>query len=147
AGLDAGGDQADQAASLRPAVTWQARILQHREAHAGDRVGYNGTHRLTRDSRIFTLGVGYADGYPRSLGDRAVVTIAGVTAPVIGRVSMDSITVDVTDMDESRLATVTHAEILGAGYALARMAGDAGTIGYEILTQLGRRPARHYINC
>lgn len=147
AGLDAGGDQADQAASLRPAVTWQARILQRREAHAGDRVGYNGTHRLTRDSRIFTLGVGYADGYPRSLGDRAVVTIAGVTAPVIGRVSMDSITVDVTDMDESRLATVTHAEILGAGYALARMAGDAGTIGYEILTQLGRRPARHYINC
>ena len=147
AGLATTGNQADQAASLRPAVTWQARILQRRMASAGDRVGYNGTHRLTRDSRIFTLGVGYADGYPRSLGNRAVVSIAGMPAPVIGRVSMDSITVDVTGLDEARLATATHADILGDGYALARMAGDAGTIGYEILTQLGQRPARRYVNC
>jgi alanine racemase len=146
AGLDTSGNQADQAACLLPAVTWQARILQRRTARAGDRVGYNGTHQLTRDSRILTLGVGYADGYPRSLGNRAMVSIAGMMAPVIGRVSMDSITVDVTELDEARLAAATHAEILGAGYALARMAGDAGTIGYEILTQLGRRPARHYVN-
>lgn len=146
AGLDTIGNQAEQAVSLKPAVTWQARILQRREARAGDRVGYNGTHQLTRDSRIVTLGVGYADGYPRSLGNLAVVSLAGMPAPVIGRVSMDSITVDVTDLDEARLGNVTHAEILGADYALARMAGDAGTIGYEILTQLGGRPARHYIN-
>ena len=109
-------------------------------------MGYNGTHRLTRDSRIITLGVGYADGYPRSLGNRAMVSLAGMPAPVIGRVSMDSITVDVTDLEEARLANVTHAEILGDGYTLARMAGDAGTIGYEILTRLGHRPARRYIN-
>jgi alanine racemase len=102
---------------------------------------------LQRDSHIFTLGVGYADGYPRSLGNLATVTIAGMSAPVIGRVSMDSITIDVTDLDQARLATASHAEILGAGYALARMAGDAGTIGYEILTQLGQRPARRYVNC
>jgi alanine racemase len=147
AGLDTTGDQSDQAASLHPAVTWQARILQRRTAAAGDRVGYNGTHQLQRDSHIFTLGVGYADGYPRSLGNLATVTIAGMAAPVIGRVSMDSITVDVTDLDQARLATASHAEILGAGYTLARMAGDAGTIGYEILTQLGQRPARRYVNC
>jgi alanine racemase len=147
AGLDATGDQSDQAASLHPAVTWQARILQRRTAAAGDRVGYNGTHQLQRDSHIFTLGVGYADGYPRSLGNLATVTIAGMSAPVIGRVSMDSITIDVTDLDQARLATASHAEILGAGYALARMAGDAGTIGYEILTQLGQRPVRRYVNC
>ena len=146
AGLDTTGNQAEQAANLHPAVTWQARILQRREARAGDRVGYNGTHRLTRDSRIVTLGVGYADGYPRSLGNRAMVSLAGMPAPVIGRVSMDSITVDVTDLEEARLANVTHAEILGDGYTLARMAGDAGTIGYEILTQLSHRPARRYIN-
>ncbi|MEC8643420.1 MAG: alanine racemase C-terminal domain-containing protein, partial [Pseudomonadota bacterium] len=103
--------------------------------------------RLTRDSRIFTLGVGYADGYPRSLGNLATVTIAGMSAPVVGRVSMDSITVDVTGLDEAQLANATHADILGDGYALARMAGDAGTIGYEILTQLGQRPARRYVNC
>ena len=147
AGLDTTCDQSDQAASLHPAVTWQARILQRRTAAAGDRVGYNGTHQLQRDSHIFTLGVGYADGYPRSLGNLATVTIAGMAAPVIGRVSMDSITVDVTDLDQARLATASHAEILGAGYTLARMAGDAGTIGYEILTQLGQRPARRYVNC
>jgi alanine racemase len=146
AGLDTSGNQAEQAASLHPAVAWQARILQRREARAGDRVGYNGTHRLTRDSRIFTLGVGYADGYPRNLGNRAMVRIAGMAAPVVGRVSMDSITVDVTNLDEALLANATQAEILGTGYALAQMAGDAGTIGYEILTQLGRRPARRYIN-
>ncbi len=147
AGLDTNGNQAGQAAILRPAVTWKARILQSRMATAGDRVGYNGTHQLTRDSRILTLGVGYADGYPRSLGNLATVTITGMPAPVVGRVSMDSITVDVTDLDEARLATATHAEILGDGYALARMAGDAGTIGYEILTQLGQRPARRYVSC
>ena len=146
AGLDTTGNQAEQAASLHPVVTWQARILQRREARAGDRVGYNGTHQLTRDSRIVTLGIGYADGYPRSLGNRAMVSLAGMPAPVIGRVSMDSITVDVTDLEEARLANVTHAEILGDGYTLARMAGDAGTIGYEILTQLSHRPARRYIN-
>jgi alanine racemase len=146
AGLDTSGNQAEQAASLHPAVAWQARILQRRKARAGDRVGYNGTHRLTRDSRIFTLGVGYADGYPRNLGNRAMVRIAGMAAPVVGRVSMDSITVDVTNLDEALLANATQAEILGTGYALAQMAGDAGTIGYEILTQLGRRPARRYIN-
>ena len=145
AGHEAAGEQIDQAAKIQPAVTWQARILQRRTARAGDRVGYNGTHRLERDSRIVTLGVGYADGYPRALGNRASVEIAGETAPVVGRVSMDSITVDVTDIAESRIAAVDHATILGSRYDLASMARDAGTIGYEILTQLGRRPARRHI--
>ncbi len=145
AGLDGTTEQTAQARNLRPAINWQARILQRRNANTGDRVGYNGTHQVTRDSRIFTLGVGYADGYPRSLGNRAMVTIAGMPAPVIGRVSMDSITVDVTGLDDERLASATSAEILGDGYSLAQMANDAGTIGYEILTQLGRRPLRRVI--
>ena len=68
-----------------------------------------------------------------------------MSAPVVGRVSMDSITVDVTGLDDSRLAAASHAEILGDGYRLARMAHDAGTIGYEILTGLGRRPRRQYV--
>ena len=145
AGHEAVEEQIDQAERLRPAVSWQARILQRRSAQAGDRVGYNGTYRLERDSRIVTLGVGYADGYPRSLGNVARVEIAGETAPVVGRVSMDSITVDVTGIAESKMAAVDHATVLGSGYELAQMARDAGTIGYEILTQLGRRPERRYI--
>ena len=144
AGMDAEGVQADQATLLTPAVTWQARILQHRTAAKGDAVGYNGTRVLDRDSRIATVGVGYADGYPRSLGNRAQVEIAGHLAPVIGRVSMDSITVDVTEIDAEDVDAAGHATVLGPGYSLAQMAADAGTIGYEILTQLGQRPARRF---
>lgn len=144
AGMDTKGVQEDEAALLQPAVTWQARILQHRHARKGDAVGYNGTYVLERDSRIATVGVGYADGYPRSLGNRAKVVIGGQTAPVVGRVSMDSITVDVTDIEAGLVADAGHATVLGAGYSLAQMAADAGTIGYEILTQLGRRPKRRF---
>ena len=144
AGTDMTGPQPDQAHRLRPAVTWQARILQHRRASAGDAVGYNGTHVVTRDSRIATLGVGYADGYPRSLGNVASVEIGGRMAPVVGRVSMDSITVDVTDIDEATVDGAGAATLLGGAYPLAAMARDAGTIGYEILTQLGKRPARRF---
>ena len=142
AGIDAKGVQVEEAAALTPAVIWQARILQHRTALAGDAVGYNGTHILERDSRIATVGVGYADGYPRSLGDRAQVEIAGHLAPVVGRVSMDSITIDVTDIDPDKVDAAGHATLLGPAYGLAQMAHDAGTIGYEILTQLGQRPKR-----
>jgi len=144
AGLQMTGPQPEESRLLRPAVTWQARILQHRRARAGDAVGYNSTHVLTRESRIATLGVGYADGYPRSLGDKAKVEIGGQVAPVIGRVSMDSITVDVTTIDEAVVDGAGFATILGDSYPLAAMAQDAGTIGYEILTQLGRRPARRF---
>ena len=99
---------------------------------------------VTRDSRIATLGVGYADGYPRNLGNVASVEIGGRMAPVVGRVSMDSITVDVTDIDEATVDSAGAATLLGGAYPLAAMARDAGTIGYEILTQLGKRPARRF---
>ena len=130
---------------LTRVVTWQARIVQLRHAKAGDRVGYGGTHLLDRDSRIATIGVGYADGYNRKLGGKASVLIGTQTAPVIGRVSMDSITVDVTDINPAHLQCGS-VELLHDGYDLSCMAGDADTIAYEILTRLGTRPARHYQN-
>ncbi len=130
---------------LARVVTWQARIVQLRQAKAGDRVGYNGTYLLDRDSRIATIGIGYADGYNRKLGGKATVLIGTQPAPVIGRVSMDSITVDVTDIDPAHLHH-GRVELIHDGYDLSRMAGDAGTIAYEILTRLGTRPARHYQN-
>ena len=119
AGIDADAAQAEEAARLTPAVTWQARLLQHRMAVAGDTVGYNGTYVLDRESRIATIGVGYADGYPRSLGNRAKVEIAGHLVPVVGRVSMDSITVDVTDIDAGVVDAAGHASLLGPAYGLA----------------------------
>lgn len=130
---------------LAPVVRWQARIMQVRRAKAGDRVGYGGTHQLGRDSTIATIGVGYADGYNRMLGGKAHVLIGSQTAPVVGKVSMDSMTVDVTDVDAAHLRPGT-VELLYDGYDLSHMAGDAKTISYEILTKLGTRPKRHYLN-
>ena len=130
---------------LMRVVTWRARIVQLRHAKAGDRVGYGGTHLLDRDSRIATIGVGYADGYNRKLGGKATVLVGNQSAPVIGRVSMDSITVDVTDIDPAHMRRGT-VELLHDDYDLSRMAGDADTIAYEILTGLGTRPSRLYQN-
>jgi alanine racemase len=130
-------------APLRPTLSWNARIVQVRTALAGDTVGYNGTCTLTRGSRVATLAVGYADGYRRQLGNLATVQIGKAFAPVIGRVSMDSITVDVTDLDSDDLCAETAA-LIHSQYSLDQMAADAGTIVYEILTRLGHRPARHY---
>jgi len=130
---------------LTRVVTWQARIVQFRYAKAGDRVGYGGTYILNRDSRIATIGVGYADGYNRKLGGKATVLIGTQTAPVIGRVSMDSITVDVTDIDPEHFQHVS-VDLIHDGYDLSHMATDADTIAYEILTRLAARPARHYQN-
>ena len=128
---------------LQQAFDWQARILQIRNASAGDTVGYGGTYQLHRDSQIATLGVGYADGYRRQLGGMANVSIGGRSAPVVGRVSMDSITVDVTGFDQESLRTGT-ASLIHAGYPVEKMASDVGTIPYEIMTGLGHRAERHY---
>lgn len=128
---------------LQPAFGWQARIIQIRNAAAGDKVGYGGTHQLDRDSQIATLGVGYADGYRRQLGGLAKVSIGGQLAPVVGRVSMDSITVDVTGFDQESLRTGT-ASLIHTDYPVEKMASDVGTIPYEIMTGLGHRAERHY---
>jgi alanine racemase len=128
---------------LQPTFDWQARILQIRNAAAGDKVGYGGTFQLDCDSRIATLGVGYADGYRRQLGGMASVSIGGRTAPVIGRVSMDSITVDVTGFDQESLRT-DAASLIHADYRVEQMASDVDTIAYDIMTNLGNRAERHY---
>ena len=128
---------------LQPVFDWQARILQIRNAAAGDKVGYGGTYQLDRDSQIATLGVGYADGYRRQLGGVATVSISGRPAPVIGRVSMDSITIDVTGFDQASLRTGT-ASLVHADYRVEKMANDVGTIPYEIMVNLGHRAERHY---
>ena len=129
---------------LQPAFDWKARILQVRNAAMGDTVGYGGTFELKRESIIATIGVGYADGYCRHLGGKATVLIGGKNAPVIGRISMDSLTVDVTDLDQISLDTDT-AQLIHQDYRLEHMASDLDTIPYEIMTNLSHRVKRHYI--
>jgi alanine racemase len=125
-------------------VRLTATIVQVRRVDRGETVGYGATHRLARPSRLATVSVGYADGYLRSASNRASAHIGGVSVPLVGRVSMDLITFDVTDVPEALAQAGASLELLGGAYPVDKFAADAGTIGYEVLTSLGRRYARRY---
>jgi alanine racemase len=128
---------------MRPVARLRARIMQLRELAAGEGVGYDHQWVAQRPSRIATLPVGYADGYRRALGDRAEIGLGGRLCPVVGRVSMDLITVDVTDCPEATVGD--WAEVIGPAVPPERLAHLAGTNAYEILTALGRRFHRVYL--
>lgn len=125
---------------LRPAVTLRARVLQVREVAPGEAAGYNATWRAQRPSRIAVVGVGYADGYPRALSNRGHASAEGVSVPLVGRVSMDLTMFDITDAPQTGQGDWLG--LIGPGRSLDDVASEAGTIGYEILTRLGRRYAR-----
>ncbi len=133
-----------------PVVHLKGRILQVRNASPGETVGYGATRTLTRPSRIATVAVGYADGFFRSLsakdGVSGFAAYAGDhAAPILGRVSMDLITVDVTDVPEALSARGGWVELIGPHVSAATLARHAGTIDYEVLTNLGARALRRYI--
>ena len=134
---------------MRPVVRLRARIAQLRRADPGETVGYGAEHRLTRPTLIATLSLGYADGYHRVLGASnaapgGAVYFGDQRAPVLGRVSMDLLTVDVTDVDERSVQRDAFADVLGPHCTIDDVADQAGTIGYEILTSLGHRFPRLY---
>lgn len=124
---------------MRAVVALEARINQLRSVPAGSGVGYGLTHRCDRTTRIATIPVGYADGWPRHLSNTGSTFIGGVRAPIIGRVSMDSMTLDVTEVPDPFLYPGAPVELLGPHQTIDAVAADAGTISYEILTQLGQR--------
>ena len=135
---------------MRAVVTLRAPIIQTREIGVGESVGYNAQWSARRSSRLATIGVGYADGLLRALmgtdarmGGEAMV--AGVRCPFAGRVSMDLTVIDVTDVPGG-VRPGDMVELLGADITVDDMAARAGTIGYEILTNLGRRYVRSYRN-
>jgi len=133
---------------LRPAMTLRTIVLQLRRLPAGHGIGYDQTFVTTRDSLIATLPIGYADGYPRRLSNRAEVLIRGERAPVVGRVSMDTTMVDVTDIEgvERNDEVVMWGQQGSAEILVDEVAAWAETIPYEILTRLGRRVQRAYVN-
>lgn len=120
-------------------------ILQVRTIERAGTVGYGAGCPVVPGQRIATLAVGYADGYIRAMGDKAAVRIADRECPVVGRVSMDLITVDVSAIPDAMLRPGVAAEVLGPSLPPDRLAAWAGTIGYEILTALGARYARCYL--
>jgi alanine racemase len=125
-------------------VRLKGRIIQTRTIDAGDSVGYGATYRRDRAGRIATVAVGYADGWLRSLSNRGSATIAGQHVPIVGRISMDLITLDITALEPRLTPPGTLVELIGDGHGVDAVAAEAGTIGYEILTALGRRYARVY---
>lgn len=129
---------------MRPVVRLQARIWQIRDARPGETVGYGAAYEVSRPTRIATVALGYGDGYPRALGNRGEVFVDGQAAPVIGRISMDSTTVDVSGLPESQVRPGMLVDVIGPGNSIDAVAAAAGTVAYELLTHLGRRYHRAY---
>ena len=130
------------ASELVPAMTLQSEVMSIREVAAGESVGYGSRWTAQRRSRIATIAIGYADGYPRHAPDGTPVLINGRTAPLAGVVSMDMITVDVTELEQVSVADV--AILWGKELLVNDIASAAGTIGYELLTNVAQRVPRIY---
>lgn len=129
---------------MRPVVALEGKILQIRDVDLGMTVGYGATHQFKGRSRLAVIGVGYADGIFRSLGNRGAVFVAGERAPIVGRISMDLMTADIGHLSLSACRVGDPVEIIGPHQSVDDLARDAGTIGYEILTALGNRYLRRY---
>jgi alanine racemase len=134
---------------MRPVVELKGRIIQVRGVAKGDTVGYGATFSAARPSRVAVIAVGYADGFLRSAAANkgkaaGEVVVAGKRCPVAGRVSMDLIAVDVTDLPEGTARRGDFATLIGEGMSVDDLAAGMGTVGYEVLTNLGRRYHRIY---
>jgi alanine racemase len=134
---------------MRSVVELRGRILQVRHLKRGETVGYGATWTAARATRLAIVAVGYGDGYPRAAGapknkPAAAVIIAGRRCPLVGRVSMDLLAVDVTDLPENSARRGDFAQLIGGEIGIDELAAASGTIAYEILTGLGRRYHRLY---
>lgn len=130
---------------MQTAVRLEVRVLQTRTLERAETVGYGGTATAPPGARIATIAAGYADGLHRSLSNSGAVYIEGRRAPIIGRVSMDLIAVDVSDFSEDAIRPGDFVEAIGPHQPADVLAEACSTIGYEMLTSLGRRYARTYI--
>jgi alanine racemase len=135
---------ADSPIDLQPVVRLTVSVLQVHEVEAAGTVGYGATHPVSRGMRIATLPIGYADGLLRAAGGKVAVSVAGMDVPVVGRISMDLVTIDVTRLG-GRVRPGTTVEVLAGAGAVDRFAAAAGTIPYELLVRLGSRIERRYI--
>jgi alanine racemase len=147
--LYGGNPQASVANPMLPVAFLEGAVLQVRKVDTGETVGYGATWTASRPTRVAVLGAGYKDGVPRALSSRehtgpAQVFLGGQRCPIIGRVSMDMMAVDVTDLPEGAVTRGTRAEILGGNIGIDEAASWANTISYELLTRLGNRYTRLY---
>ncbi|WP_430445547.1 alanine racemase [Sphingorhabdus contaminans] len=135
--LYGGVPRTEMAPQIKPVVSLSSRILQVRTLTAGESVGYNATYTCTAPTRVATISLGYADGYLRSFAGKGNLRAHGVTVPIIGRVSMDLVTADVT-----ALVDIKEGDWIDVAYDLPHMSGLTGLSQYELLTNLGHRFGR-----
>jgi len=128
--------------TLTPVMRWRTEIVRLKTLPPGHAVGYGTTFHTRRESRIATLPVGYADGYRRVLSNNAEVLVRGKRAPVVGRVSMDLVTIDVTDIEA---AAGDEVVLLGDSIGVEELAAKANTISYEIFCGVSARVPRRYL--
>lgn len=140
-----GGDPTPTSAerTMRPVVRLEAAIVQVRHVEAGASAGYDGRWTAPSPRRLATLSLGYADGFPRAISGRGLALVGGVPCPILGLVSMDLIILDVTDAPAARRGAT--AVLIGDALDIDTVGRAAGTIGYEILTGLGSRYVRVYV--
>ncbi len=131
---------------LKQVIRLYSRILQIRTLSTGASVGYGASYRVSEATRVATVGLGYADGYLRSLSNCSWVFFNGFRLPVIGRISMDYITVDITQIASEKIKTGDFIEIIGDKFTLDDLATVANTVPHELLTRLGTRHHRIYRN-
>src|ERR1700744_3043230 len=134
---------------MQPVVDLKARIVQTRNVERGEGVGYGGTWTARRPTKMASVSVGYADGYFRAASSNdgtrgAEVVVAGKRCPIAGRVSMDLIAIDITDLPNNAARRGHMVPLIGEGITVDELAHHFGPIGYEVLTSLGRRYARIY---
>lgn len=133
----------DRPNPMQPVVRLLGKIIQIRRVDAPRTVGYGATHQFSGPTLVATVAAGYADGYLRSLSGRATAYIGDVAVPLIGRVSMDLVTFDISSVPTTKTGDLV--ELIGPRIGVDDVAAAAKTIGYEILTSLGNRYRRHYI--
>lgn len=131
---------------LEQVVRLQAKIIQIRYVDSPQTVGYGATHTVKERSKIATIAIGYADGYMRSLSNSGIAFIGDYKVPVVGRISMDLTTVDVTSVPDHILSQEIAVDLIGPYNPIDQIATQAGTISYELLTGLGSRVDRKYLS-
>jgi alanine racemase len=132
---------------IREALTLKTQIVFLKECAAGTKISYGGTHVIKRKSNVATIPIGYGDGYPRALSNKGEAAVKGARVSVIGRVCMDQVMLDVTDVPE--VGVGDEVILYGGGFdylSVSRIAGKLDTISYELLCAIGRRVPREYTN-
>ena len=131
---------------MQPTVRLSAPLIQLRTVEAGAPVGYGGTWVARRTTHLGVIALGYADGWPRAASDRLKVRLGNVLCPQVGRVSMDTAVLDLTDAPANLRRIGEPVEVIGGDLTLERFAEGSGTINYETLTSLSRRVKRAYLS-